>query len=728
MTSFPFYEQLDAMDCGPACLRMIARYHGKRITLQTLRERSYITREGVSMLGISDAAESLGMRTLGVRIGFDKLKRDVPLPCIVHWQQKHFIIVYRIRSDKVYVADPAIGKMVYSREEFLRGWISTRKDGQDLGLCLIVEPTPAFFELEDEKHTRTSFSFLVKYFRPFRKLMMQLLLGVLIGSMIQLIFPFLTQQIVDFGVNNQDIGFIYLVLIGQLVLFISRMAVDFIRGWILLHIGTRINVSLISDFLIKLMKLPVSFFDTKLIGDLLQRIADHRRIETFLTVSTLNILFSLLNLVIFGIVLAIYHLQVFLLFLAGSALYIAWVAFFMKKRRKLDHLRFKKMSENQTSLIQLINGMQEIKLNNLEKQKRWEWEGIQAGLFRVNVKSLALNQYQQAGATILNETKNILITVVAATAVISGDMTLGMLVAVQYILGQLNAPLEQMIGFFHRTQDARISLERLGEIHNLEEESMTILPGAVSVPAGGLKVKNLSFQYEGPRSPFVLRHIDLEIPSSAVTAIVGVSGSGKTTLIKLLLGFYQPVEGEIRVGDQLLKNIHPAVWRSHCGAVMQDGYIFADTILNNILAGDEQPDPERLERAVRIANLEEFIHSMPLGYYTKLGAQGAGISMGQRQRLLIARAVYKDPSFVFFDEATNALDANNEKVIMDHLQEFLAGKTAVVVAHRLSTVKNARQIVVLDRGVITERGTHDELVKARGAYYHLVKNQLELGQ
>ncbi len=728
MPSFPFYEQLDAMDCGPACLRMIAHHYGRRIPLQTLRERSNLTREGVSMLGISDAAESIGMRTLGIRITFEQLKRDVPLPCIVHWNQNHFVVVYRISRKRVYVADPAIGKISFPVHEFMKSWLSTRKDGKEMGLCLTVEPAPSFFEREDEKEKRTSFAFLRKYFRPYRKLVVQLLLGVLLASILQLLFPFLTQQIVDFGINNQDLGFIYLVLIGQLVLFLSRMAVDFIRGWILLHMGTRINVSLISDFLIKLMKLPVSFFETKLIGDLLQRIADHRRIEAFLTLSTLNILFSLLNVLIFGIVLIIYDIKVFGIYILGSILYVAWVGFFMKRRRQLDYRRFKKLSENQSNLIQLIHGMQEIKLNNLERQKRWEWEGIQSGLFRINVKSLALNQYQQAGATLLNETKNILITVYAATAVIAGDMTLGMLVAVQYILGQLNAPLEQLIGFFHTTQDARISLERLGEIHSLDEESSERMPFRMPVPAGGIHVSGLSYQYEGPRSPFVLKDIDLEIPPSTVTAVVGMSGSGKTTLVKLLLGFYPPVEGEIRVGDQLLRNIHPSLWRSRCGAVMQDGFIFADTILDNITAGDESPDRERLEQAIRISNLQEFIDSLPLGIHTRLGTNGAGISAGQKQRLLIARAVYKDPAFLFFDEATNSLDARNEKLIMDNLQEFLAGKTAVVVAHRLSTVRNADQIILLDRGVIREKGTHEELVKAGGEYYRLIRNQLELGQ
>jgi len=725
--SFPFYKQLDAMDCGPACLRMIAKFYGKNFTLQTLRERSYITKRGVSLLGISDAAESIGMRSMGVKISFERLKK-APLPCIVHWKQEHFIVVYKIKKNKVFVANPAFGKVTFSVEEFLKGWLSTEKDGVGQGLCLLIDPTPDFYKQPDEKLNKGSFKFLFSYLRGYRKFIVQLFVGLLLGSIVQLLFPFLTQQVVDFGINNQDIGFIYLVLIAQLVLFISRMSVDFIRGWILLHLGTRVNISLISDFLVKLMKLPIAFFESKIIGDLLQRIGDHRRIELFLTSSTLNILFSFFSLIIFGIVLAIYSIKILWIFLLGSAIYILWVYLFMRKRRELDFRRFRELSENQSSLIQLITGMQEIKLNNIEKQKRWEWEDIQVKLFQVNVRSLALNQYQRAGATFINETKNIIITILTAAAVISGDMTLGMMLAVQYILGQLNSPLDQMIGFFHRAQDAKISLERLGEVHlskdeeTVEEGKTTVLPEDKNI-----KIQKMSFQYEGPHSPFVLKDVELSIQESKVTAIVGVSGSGKTTLIKLLLGFYKPVKGEIKIGNIYLNNISTKVWRNHCGVVMQDGFIFSDTIANNIAMGVDVIDKEKLVEAARVANIHDLIESLPLGFNTKIGTNGYVLSQGQKQRMLIARSVYKDPEYLFFDEATNALDANNEKVIMDNLEQFYKGKTVVVVAHRLSTVKNASRIVVLDKGEIVEQGTHEELTRAKGAYFKLVKNQLELG-
>ena len=726
---FPFIKQLDAMDCGPTSLAMIARYYGKAYSQQTLRDRSFITREGVSMLGTSDAAESIGMRTMGVRITFDQLASEVLLPCIAHWKQNHFIVVYKIKNNTVYVADPAHGLVKYTKEEFMTGWASTRKEGENQGLCLLVEPTPDFYKMEDETLNKSSFKFLFSYLRPYKKFLLQLVLGMVVGSLLQLIFPFLTQAVVDFGINNQDIGFITLILISQLALFAGRTSVEFIRSWILLHISTRINISLISDFLIKMMKLPIGFFDTKMIGDILQRIGDHTRIENFLTTSTLNILFSLINLVIFGIVLFIYDMRIFWIFIIGSILYFAWIYLFMKKRRELDFKRFNQLADNQSNLIQLITGMQEIKLNNCEKQKRWQWERIQARLFRVNIKSLSLSQYQQIGSVFINQTKNIFITFFAAKAVIDGGMTLGMMLAVQYIIGQLNSPIEQLINFMHTTQDAKISLERLGEIHQKkneedpDEEKVSILPSDKSINISGI-----SFQYEGPHSEFVLKDVDMQIPESKITAVVGVSGSGKTTLVKLLLGFYPPTKGEIKIGDIDIRSISSRLWRQRVGAVMQDGFIFSDTIAKNIAVRDELVDKKRLLEAARIANIQEFVDSLPLGYNTKIGQEGHGLSQGQKQRILIARAAYSNPDYLFFDEATNALDANNERAIMENLENFFKGRTVVIVAHRLSTVKNADQIVVLEKGKIVERGTHLELTKIKGAYYNLVKNQLELGK
>ncbi len=722
---FPTVRQLDAMDCGPTCLQIIMRFFGRVYSLPFLRDRCFLTREGVSLLGISKAAESLGLRTLAARIPFDKLAEEAPLPCIAHWQQRHFVVVYKMKKDKVYVSDPAHGKITYTKEEFLKCWAVHEEEG----VVLFLETTPEFFQHEEDDPTnKTGFKFLFSYLFSYKKFLVQLVIGMLIGSLLGLILPFLTQALVDFGINNQDINFVYTVLLAQVMLFVSRTSVEFIRSWILLHLGTRINISIISDFLIKLMRLPLSFFDTKHLGDLLQRIGDHKRIETFLTSQTLNVLFSMINLVVFGIVLAIYSMSIFTVFFIGSLLSFLWILLFLKKRRDLDYKRFSQMADNQSNLVQLITGMPEIKLNNCEQQKRWEWEHIQAKLFKVNLKGLAINQYQQAGSLFINQLKDILISFLAAKEVIDGDMTLGMMMAVTYIIGQLSSPVEQLLSFTQAAQDAKLSLERMGEIHGRDDEED---PEVTRINAFSTKhdlvLENLDFHYEGPHSEKVLDGISMTIPYKKTTAIVGTSGSGKTTILKLLLKFYPPTKGEIKLGDIALSNYGADFWRQNCGVVMQDGFLFNDTIARNVALGDEQIDYERLMRAVHIANIREFIESLPLAYNTKIGSDGHGLSQGQKQRILIARAVYKDPQYLFFDEATSALDANNEKAIMENLDDFFEGRTVVVVAHRLSTVKNADQIVVLEKGKIVEEGTHTTLTAKRGYYYNLVKNQLELG-
>jgi ATP-binding cassette subfamily B protein len=726
--SFPFVKQPDAMDCGPACLKMVAGFYKMNFSLESLRKKCYITREGVSFLGLSEAADSLGFRTIGVKVHFEILNENVPFPCIVHWRQKHFVVVYKIKNDKIWIADPAVGLMKITREEFVQNWGSTVVDGKPAGLVLIIEPTPALFDNENEPDKTNGFKFLFKYFRLYRKYLYQLVLGLVLGSCIQLVIPFLTQSIIDIGLNNNDIGFIYLILFAQLALVFGRMSVEFIRGWLLLHIGSRVNVAVISGFLQKLMSLPVAFFDTKLTGDILQRIEDNNRIEEFLTSASLNILFSFFNLIVFGIVLAVYSIKILALFLTGSLLYILWVSIFMKSRAALDHQRFKLMSVSGNKLINIVNGMQEIKLTQSELSMRWDWEKLQATLFGLKIRGLSIIQYQSAGATFINEITNVLITVVAATAVLKGNMTLGMMLAVQFIIGQLNVPVSQIIGFFRMSQDAKMSLDRLAEVHNLQEEEPEPEMKVRKLPdKKDIYINSLSYQYEGPRSPFALKDIDLFIEGNKVTAIVGTSGSGKTTLLKMLLGFYHPVAGEILVGDTRLSNLSLKVWREKVGAVMQDGFLFPDTIAANIAPGSEDINEEKLIRAVDIANIKGFIESLPLGYNTKIGANGHGLSEGQKQRLLIARVIYKDPDIIIFDEATNSLDANNEKAIVENLAGFFEDKTVIVVAHRLSTVRDADKIVVLDSGRIIETGTHESLIGKRGAYYNLVKNQLELG-
>ena len=723
------------MDCGPACLTMIAAHYGRHYTLDHLREQCFIGREGVSLLGISKAAEQIGFRTVGGRLTFDKLAEKALLPCVVHWNQEHFVVVYAIRKKKreytVSVADPGKGLVTYSREAFCRHWISTCTGGEEKGIALLLEPTQLFYEQEgDRLPSENRIRFLWKYLIKYKRFFGQLILGLFIGSLLQLIFPFLTQAIVDTGIQGKDIGFIWLVLIAQMVLLFSRTAIDFIRRKILLHISTRINVSLISDFFIKLMKLPMKFFDTKLTGDLLQRIEDHRRIENFLTNQTISIVFSVFTFIIFSIVLFVYHLPIFAVFITGSILYGLWIRIFLKKRRLLDYKMFEQQGMNRNVVYQLITGMQEIKLQGCEQRKRWEWEDVQADLFDVNMQSLNLRQNQEAGGIFINELKNILVTVLAATAVINGSLTLGMMLSIQYIIGQLNSPVEQLMSFIYQWQDVSISLDRMNEIHTQQNDegmgrSIAALPCDVETD---IHIRNVCFRYDGARPDYVLEGIDLHIPQGKVTAIVGASGSGKTTLIKLLLGYYMPNEGELLVGGENLSQFNPAWWRTQCGAVMQEGYLFSDTIARNIAVSDDEIDTDRLRHAAQTAHIAEYIEGLPLGYNTKIGQDGQGVSQGQRQRILIARVVYKNPPFVFLDEATNALDANNERAIVENLSEFYKGKTVVVVAHRLSTVKHADRIVVLEGGRIAETGTHAELTTRKGRYYELVRNQLELGK
>ncbi|MDP4202022.1 MAG: peptidase domain-containing ABC transporter [Bacteroidota bacterium] len=732
MLHFPFDQQYDSMDCGPACLKMVAAYYGKSFTLDRFRQRCNISREGVSLLGISKAAEEVGFRSLGGKFTFEQLAEKAPLPCIIHWQQNHFVIVYRIKKRRgkitVYVADPGKGLLTYTEQEFCDGWISTRSRGEEKGVALLLEPTALFYQQEGETVARSRFRFLGNYFLPYRKLFGQLLLGLLLGSVLQLFFPFLTQAVVDMGIANQNVGFIYLILFAQLMLLLGRTAVDFIRRWILLHISARINISLISDFFIKLMRLPMSFFDTKLLGDLLQRIEDHNRIERFLTAQSLNLLFSIFSLIIFSLVLLVYDLRIFLVFISGTALYALWIIFFLKRRRILDYRYFEQQAINRSKTYQLINGMQEIKLQGCEQRKRWEWEDVQADLFKVNLSTLSLQQTQEAGGICINELKNIAITIMAATAVIHGQLTLGMMLSVQYIIGQLNGPVEQMINFIYQWQDVSISLERINEIH-IKQDEEAVNQGNILPLNGGedIRIDNLSFQYEGPYSPKALNNVSLLLPKGKVTAIVGASGSGKTTLIKLLLGYYSPTEGNIEVDGKKMNDLDIRWWRHQCGVVMQDGFIFSESIARNIAANNEEIDTDRLLQAVTIANIRDHIEKLPLGYNTIIGQEGQGLSQGQKQRILIARAVYRNPQFIFLDEATNALDANNERTIIENLDDFYKGRTVVIVAHRLSTVKNADQIVVLDKGEIVEIGNHQQLAEKRGAYYQLVKNQLELG-
>ena len=727
--------QTDAMTCGPTCLRMISAYYGKKYSLADLVQISHTDREGSSLLGLSHAAEKIGFRTMGVKVSFTKLIEEAPLPCIAHWNQSHFVVIYKIKKDKIYISDPAHGLLVYSKEEFLKSWVS---DGKDEGFLLLLETTPEFYEEhDDEKKERKNkgFSFIFSYLKPHHTAILQLVIGLLAGSLLQLIFPFLTQSIVDIGIQNRDVKFIYLILFAQLMVFFGRTTIEIIRNYILMHVSSRINISLVSDFFAKLMRLPIRYFDTKMTGDIMQRITDNHRIEQFLTGSSLSTLFSLFNFIVFSGVLAFYSLKIFTVFIIGTLFYFLWITFFLKRRADLDYKRFSQSSQNQSKVMELISGMQEIKLHNAERQKRWQWEVLQVKLFKINLKGLSLTTAQNSGSSLINELKNIFITFLAAKLVLDGQVTLGMMLSISYITGQLNAPVMEMVNFVQHWQDAKLSLERLSEIHNREDEEPVNKEYTHELESNlSFHIESLSFKYDGVGNDLVLQDLSVHMPANKVTAIVGSSGSGKTTLMKVLLKFYEPTNGKILLSTSYsdsmgvdLTSISPQTWRGKCGVVMQEGYIFNDTIANNIAVGVDIVDKQKLKHAVTVANIKEFIEKLPLNYNTKIGMEGIGISTGQKQRILIARAVYKNPDYLFFDEATSALDANNEKIIMNNLNEFFKNKTVVVIAHRLSTVKNADQIIVLDKGKIIEKGNHTELTALKGSYYELVKNQLELG-
>ncbi len=722
--SFPFYRQPDSMDCAPSCLRMVAAYYGKNFSLPYLREQMPVDREGVSIHSLREAALRLGMNGMAVRMPM-KTDEEVngldicPLPCILYWQQNHFVVLYSRGQKRVNIADPASGKRSVSMDELERSWLDDGKEG----VVLLLEPGEAFFEGKEVKPPHGNWRILLKYLLAYKEMGWYLAASLAIMTLLQIIFPLGTQAIVDRGISNLDIDFVYLVLGGLLFLIIGQLTIRVIQSSVLLHLGTRVNIRLVVDFLNKIIRLPLSFFDKKMTGDLLQRLDDQKRIELLLTNTTLGMLFSFFSLVVLGGVLAYYSWMVFVIFVLGSLLYLGWLIGWMQKRAMVDQLRFNQEAEYQESIIEIIQGIQEIKLQGSGERRKEKWLGVRKALFEVNLEALTISQSQDVGAGFINQLKNLLITLVAAKSVIRGEMTLGMMLAVQYIVGQLNIPMKQIGLFFRIFQDANLSLDRLREIHDepaerLEEET------DVPIPKGDIVLEQVSFAYN-QYSGEVLKEISVRIPKGKITAIVGESGGGKTTLAKLLLGFYEPTGGAIYIGSIDMKTISPSAWRRQCGAVMQSGFIFSDSIAENIAESEpEEVDMEKVLFAAKMANISTFIERLPLGYHTKIGDKGNPLSQGQRQRILIARAIYKNPEVLVLDEATNALDAENESIILRQLGVFLKGKTVVVIAHRLSTIQEADQILVLSRGELVEQGTHQSLLKKQGVYYRLIKRQL----
>lgn len=728
---FPHFKQHNTSDCGPTCLRMIAKHYRQDYSVEMLRRQCHIARNGVNMLGISDAATHIGLDNVGVKMTFRQLAEEGVFPCILHWNRNHFVVCYGIDRNRegkyrIHISDPASQRLTYTQEEFEKCWIGPHTAKEGHGTALMLEPGDGFGTVKDDfiQNRRTLLSF-VRYFTPYRAMIGQLLLAMVAGSVIQMVLPFLSQAMVDQGINGRNMNIITLILMAQLGFFVATLSIDYIRSWIMLHMNSRIDISLISDFLIKLTAMPLQFFDSRMTGDILQRIGDHGRIKGFLLGNSMSILFSIVNFIVYLSILAYYNTQVLAIFLTGNVLHIAWVSFFMRYRRELDIKRFNLSSREQSKMIQLVQGMQDIKLNNCERQKRWEWERIQVKLFQVGLRGLRIGQVQQSGSVFFTQTTHILIYYLAAKGVVEGGMTLGMMMSLTFIIGQVSAPIGEFIGFAQSFQDAKISLERLNEIHAQDDEETGIEKKLPVLPTErGISIENLSFSYSGSDNEMALKNLSLYIPAHKVTAIVGESGCGKTTLIKLLQGFYEPTFGQIKVGSTELKQINPHTWRAATGSVMQDSFIFSDTIAGNIAVNSDEADEERIREAARMARIDGFIESLPLGYDTLIGMEGKGVSQGQRQRILIARAIYKNPEYIFLDEATNSLDATNEAGIMENLNRFYEGRTVVISAHRLSTVRRADQIVVMDQGKIVELGNHHSLLAKKGKYYELVKNQI----
>ena len=722
MFKFPNFRQLDTMDCGPACLKIISKHYGKNLSMKRLRDLCNINREGVSLLDISRAADNIGLRSFALRATHTDLEKKIPLPCIIHWEYSHFVVVYKVNHDKTYVSDPRLGLVSYKTKEFCDFW----KKKNDRGYVLAIEPSPKFYDIDaDIQDNRTGNYF--SYLMPYKKFLIQVFFGMVMGVFLNLLFPFITQSIVDIGIENKDYDFINILLFASIVLSISSAVSNFVQSRIMLFVADRINISMVSNFINKLMNLPLSFFERKMTSDILARVSDHNRIQSFVFETFLSMTIAILSFVVYSIILVYYQASLFFVFISGSLLYTGWIFIFLKRRRRLDSKYFGATVVNQNEIIQVVDGIDDIKVNNLQQRKKWDWEQSRMRIFNLNIKMLNLLEIQNIGTTIIDNLKNVLITFFSAKAVIDGDMTLGMMLAVQYIIGQMNGPVGKLIGYIHSYQDARISMERVNEVmHDEKEEIKYVGPPFPSPENISIKIENLSFSYHST-SALILDNISLVIPEGKMTAIVGASGSGKSTLLKLLMRFYDSYTGKISVGNGIdLQSVDIDHWRSNCGSILQNGKIFSDTILKNIVLDDENINIDKLNEAIDTANLREFIESKPLKLYTLVGHGGNGISGGQAQRLLIARAVYKDPKLLLMDEATNALDAKNEREITLRLLKIFKNKTTVVIAHRLSTIQAADQIIVFNKGKIVECGTHEELMVREEHYYDLISNQIPM--
>lgn len=729
---FKFIRQYDSMDCGPTCLKMICHHYGKDISLEYLREICYINKQGVSLMNLYEAGRVLGFETEAYNLATTELEKNCPLPCIVHWNQEHFVVLYDIKvqpsligNDRVrfYVANPAYGKITLNKENFSKYCVSH----DDKVTVLLFNSTEKFHSIQEQKNKSNLNRYLFNLLMTQKRYLLQIAIGMLGASILTLCFPFLTQFLVDQGVQAKNLSLIYMILLMYIFLFLGSVAIDITQNWLMLHVNARISLSILSQFLSKLLKLPIKFFDSKDVGDITQRVNDHGKIETFLTGTLLNSVFSLLNIVVFTVVLGFYSINILLIFILLSTVAVLWVFLFQKKRADVDHERFSANKVSYDRLIEIIFGMQEVKLNGCETKKRLAWEDAQLNVFKINIKGLRLEQFQTGGFSFLSQLKNILLLFLAGFYVTIDKLSLGQMLAISYIIGQTNGPLQQLVNLIKASQDAKLSLNRMNEVFEKRDEDDLSENNKITKYNGDIVIDEISYQYQGPSSAYVLKDFSLVIPKNKVTAIVGESGSGKTTLMKILLKFYTPQWGKILIDGSDLSLIPATKWRENCGVVMQNGYIFSDSVENNIALATDAVDQIKLTKSLQISMSTEFVNALPRKSKTKIGSTGMGLSGGQKQRLFIARAIYKDADYLFLDEATSSLDSNNEKAITSNLKDFYQKKTVLIIAHRLSTVKEADKIVVLNKGKIVETGTHVDLVKRKGYYYNLIKNQLELG-
>ena len=721
-------RQLDAMDCGPACLAYISKIYDKKYSLQYLREICYISKRGVTLLGILEAGKAIGFEVFSTKVDLDTIINKVKLyPCIIHWEQNHFVVLNKIVKTKksklyFYLMDPRSGFIKLNEKQFRNGWLGNN----DKGIVAFFEPKDEFLNISIEKQKKINYEELLYSLHPYKKKFVLLIFLVFASSLITLVFPFFTKELIDNGISQKNLNLISLILLAQLSLFLGSMIINVIRNWLTLYIGTYVSINLISDFITKLVKLPMKNFDNHMIGDLNQRIIDNERIERLITSESITTFFSIFSFLVFFVVLAYFNIITLVIYFALTLIGLLWSIYWINKKKILDFYEFQLKSKNQESIFEIFSGIRDIKLFQLENFKLTKWQSVQNELLSLNIKILKIDQIQTFGYQFINQLKNIIVTYFVAILVLKGKMSLGTLLSISYIIGEMNSPIAQLVSFIKKLQEAKLSFTRLSEISTQLPEENNFNKQLNTKNNEGIVINNLSFSYENIQSSIVLNNINITIPNSKVTAIVGHSGSGKTTLMKILLRFYEPTKGNIYFNGDDILTISPNDLRKHIGTVLQDGFIFSETIERNVVTNSEEADLEKLNNALKIACIFDFVNSLPQKHNTIIGSLGNNLSTGQKQRILIARAIYKNPNYLFLDEATSALDSKTEKIIHNNLIEFYKNKTVLIIAHRLSTVKNADNIIVLDSGKVVESGNHKELIEKKGAYYDLINNQLEL--